>query len=129
MCAGTEEEKEHADHTICTKKVKELELKWSKERKERKRQAQLNKKLRKENEELEAKRKILESQIFLLTGGLGYETYRRVHMQINKQESDMECAVCMENQVAIELRPCKYQSVKIVTEFARWAQGFVFQVL
>lgn len=91
---------------------RQLEQRLNREREEKLKQAEEAERLRRENEEILKKQKESEEQVQVLTGGIGYDMFKKINLQkaqAAEEQAEKECAICMENQVEIELVPCKFR--------------------
>jgi len=67
-------------------------------------------KMKREREKLESEKKETEVQVMNLTGGLGYNVWKQVHLK-NHEEDDKECIVCMERPPQVRTKPCNHKII------------------
>jgi len=66
-------------------------------------------KLRKEQERIEKEKKENEIQILNVTGGLGYDVWKKIHLQ--SQPDEDACVVCLDFKPNVKIEDCKHQVV------------------
>jgi len=115
----SEQHRNQLEETEKNKKMLESELrsyqeKLDRETLERRKIENEAQQAKKESEELAKKQEEINHRLHLLTGGLGWDVYNRVHQMKQKEEDklvDQECTICMENVPNVTFYPCEHKCI------------------
>jgi len=95
-----------------SEKEQQLNTKLQSESETRLKKEEEAERLRKERELLELQKKESEEKVNVLTGGLGWEVFKKVNLQKqmeNDSEDEQECVICMDNKVECIIEPCGHK--------------------